>query len=463
MNSLERLAIVFVFVTFGCAEGEGDRRRDAGAVDEPALDAALDASSDAGLPGDDPGVVPLDASMGDAGTGAVPGQRPQTNVSFETAQRIESGDNAWLQDERSVDQVDYYVFSGEAGAYYEITTDRGSFSPDNVVVLYDSERNPIAQNDDGGVWSGDGLDVRLIVRLPESGDYFLEVQDPYTPPGFFGSSFPLLFYHLTLRELTEDTPGIALARDDTEVAVSFETDAVSGYAHVTLLADLGDGERTFDFEGGTDKVLIGHVLASGATGNGSSSGGGEVRVIDADEHALTSIDRALGQDDFHPPLQEESYRLTLAEIDAPADNAFEAIDLVLIPDNPAEANEDDNGEQGSAEPIALEGTTRRRGLVLMRLPEGDEDFFSIDVRAAEWVSVLCEAESGGSGVRGLHAELIDDTGVLGSGDETVDENLDIPLTQIPEAATVYLRMFTDGDSDGTEIEPWARCAINTGP
>jgi hypothetical protein len=441
-----------------------------GCGDDSASGAApgeLDAGSHVGTAGDaalgDAAEPPITAQPDAAVEAPVPTQRPQDNVDFASAERLTPGEAPRLQDERRADQVDYYVFAGEAGQFVELTTDRNTFSPDNMLSLYDGAHKLIAQNDDGGRGAGSDVDARLIVRLPESGDYYVTVEDLWTPESFFRAGVPLLFYHLALRELTDDTEGVAIARDDAPVTVRFVEDLDTGFSRALLLAELDTDELTFELAGGADQALIGSVVPTGPSGNGSTLEDGELRVVDDDDHVLAHIDHALGQRDFHPPVDDASYHLVLSAVDTPGDNAFHAIDLIMLADNPEEQAEDDNGEQSDAEPLELSEGTWRRALVLLRLPAGDEDYYVFDGKGGETITVVCEGQSGGSGVRGLNAELLDADGVIGAAVEETAANLSIPVTPIAETGPLYLHVWTDDDAETVEVEPWARCAIDTGP
>jgi len=465
----------------GCGEDreQPEGRRDAGAMrdgarpedadadsSEPAPDGAFDAGafdaavSDAEAPID--GGMPADATMREAGfTRPVP-----SNLSFETAKRIEPDAKPLLQDEVAADQVDYYVFTGMAGEFFEISTDRGSFTPDLVVSLHDAERTLIATNDDGSLWPGDGFDARLVVRLPADGDYYIRVEDLYTPDEFFNSDFALVFYHLELRALRDGVPGIALAHGAEPSPVEFALDERTGYLYATLLGELGAEPGTFDFTGSEARALIGRVLASGSDGNGSSALGGEVELLDAEQQLIAHIDRSSGQVALDPPVEAVPYRLLVKTGGELGDNPFYALDVVLLPDNPREQSEADNGVLAGAESLMLEGQFSRRGLVLATLPENDVDYFKVDAIALESILVVCEGESGGSGVRGLNAELRDDADqVLASATETSSANLNIERTQVERDGTYYLRLTSATPpviaGDGA-ILPWARCALIVG-
>jgi hypothetical protein len=390
------------------------------------------------------------------------GPRPQPNISFETAHVLHDGDAPWLQDERSAEQVDYYVFSGKAGEVYEVTTDAGQFSPDNVLSLYDAKHDLIARNDNGNRWPGDGIDARLVVRLPRSGDYYVTVEDLVTPPEFFASSLPLLFYHVLVRKLQTGSTGVAIRDGDATTAFELAEDATTGYRYATVITQVGAAEHSFEFTGHAGLALLGNVADSGAQGNGSTAADGELRIGDG-QGLVARIDRAQGQHNIDPPMADGRYRLTFGVVTDPGENPFRVVELLMGPENPAEQHDASNGKRSGAEPIQFMGSGYRGGFLLAHLPTGDVDYFRFDVAENEQVSVSCEAESSGSGVRGLHAELRDATDkAMASADETTGQSLELPRTAIAKAGTIYLRLSSErASADG--VEPWARCRTEVGP
>jgi hypothetical protein len=416
-----------------------------GSVPDAASGAVLDA---AGTP-DDAGA---EASV------EVPGVKPGTG--FENALRIEPGELAMLVNERAADQVDYFVFHAEAGSFYELTTDRSVFSPDNVITLYDAERKLLAYNDDGPLWPGDRLDARLIVHAAKTGDYFLKVEDPYTPPDFFGSEFGLLYYYLKVRAVTGETPGFARVLPDGSTAPTFQHDARTGYDYVTLLGLFGAESATCSFSGLAERALIAHVAQGGAEHDGSSFRAGHIQVTRADGSVLAEIDRALGQENIHPPIGADRYTVRLDSHGvALGDNPYYSLDLIQLPDNPAEQAEASNGALGGAEAVVLNNGAARRGLVLSRLPAGDVDYYRFELVSGDRVRVACEAESAGSGVRGLTAEIRNASDErLATASETSLENLAVEPLEVQAAGTYHLRLSSLAGSTAP-IDPWVRCAI----
>lgn len=423
---------------------------------DAALDAGVDASTDANTPV--PGVIP--------------------GTSFADARRIEANGDNVLVNERSAEQVDHFVFRAEAGAFYELSTDDGVFAPDNMLSLYDAERRLLAQNDDGSAGWADGVDSRLVFRAAQSGDYYLKVEDIYTPPSFFKGDFKLLYYRLRVRQVSSATPGYAEVKADGSSEAIFQHDDQTGYDHVTLLGLFGQRPATCSFVGAESKALIGHALLGGAEQNGSTFTAGRVEVAGPDAGVLARIDRVSGQENIHPPVGEGRHTVRVdAQDGGLGDNPYYVIDLVQLPDNPREQAEQTNGTLAGAETIAVRGAAARRGLLLTRLPAGDVDYYRFDLAPGDAVRVGCESESAGSGVRTLTAEIRDATDTkLSSASETKLENLMTPqvgvgvdadasvdpdggATRDAGTAPYYLRLSAAVDSPVDAVEPWVRCVL----
>jgi Bacterial pre-peptidase C-terminal domain len=423
---------------------------DAGAPDAAISDASTDASTDAGRP-DAADAAPL----------------PPTNESFETAAALPINGQV-MQRLLSATQADFYKFEAVAGGYYELTTDDTPISPDNRITLYDSQQQQIAQNDSGSLWPGDAIDARLVVRLKTAGTYYARVEDPNISPDDFDSPYaPALTYRLTLAKLEHDTPGYAFESGSGEpAAAEFVQDLGSGNWHVTLLGELPDkGNDLFGFQGRDQKALIGELLDDGVDGDGSTSGPLTVGVIaQANKQVLARIDHAKGQANIHPPVSAAAHQLSVTANDKTGDNGFYAINLVMLQDNPVELHDDTNGQLSAAEPIAMQGPFRRRGLLLSLLPPKDVDYYSFQADMGEHVTVACESESGGSGVRGLRAELRDaQDKVLFSQMETPLENLLIDGVTVPTSGMQYVRLSSDTKDGPDPVEPWVRCVVLAGP
>jgi hypothetical protein len=402
----------------------------------------------------------------ESGTDADSGLPPAlVNGSFDTATAVTVGGAPFLQDVTKAYQESYFAFEGKAGSYYVLSTDLGSFTPDNVISLYDPGRELIAENDDGPRWPNDRIDSRLVVRLPNDGTYYVKIVAPYLPPEAFPSTgFSLVFYHLTVLELSPGSDGAGFEGGE----VRFAKDAETGYSFTTLVGEFHQGADggaggVFAFTGQAEQALIGAVLPSGVHGNGSTANSGRAQVEASDGRVLAGIDRAQGQREIHPPIGGEEYTLEMIPSGELGDNAFYAVNLVMLPENPAELASPTNGVLAGAEAIDMKGSRFRRGLILSTVEATDVDYFSFEVNAGESGSVACEAESAGSGLHSLHAEVRSGTDVvLASADETVTENLYIEPFAFTGVGTHYLRLSTTA-TQVARILPWVRCVVTVGP
>lgn len=376
-------------------------------------------------------------------------------TSFEKAQRVEVGGVAPLIDERKVDQVDHFVFRGMAGHYYEIATENQTWSPDNVIALHDAQRKVLAKNDNGSIWPGDKIDARLLVRLPADGEYYVTVEDPYTPAAFFEGNFSLLYYHLTIREVTGSTPGFGSAG----TSFSFQTDASSNYRYVTVFGEAQPGKNTITFQRVPDQALIAQVHQGGADGDGSSLRAGLVAVADKDGHRLAAIDRAKDQTFIRPPLAGGTVTVSLDVSDTLGENPFYVLDLVMLAENPKEANEAGNGTIQRAEPLRWSRETSGRALLLSRLPAGDIDHYVVMGKRGQLFGFGCEGETSGSGVRGLRGELIDAQGrVLVA--MTQEGAADLTSYALTEDGPVYLKLSSmTPAATADSVEAWTRCVL----
>jgi hypothetical protein len=475
--SLRRLFVVSLTVALSaaCADKHSQPTRDA-ALEEDA-DTPIDEQEDADLAPDDAAAfepeagptsgdaqvvdLPLDAGEDaalDAGRelpGVIPGK------GFADAPRIDLTSGALLVNERSADQVDYFVFRVEAGAFYEVSTDDGFFAPDNTIALYDSERRLLAQNDDGSAGWADGVDARLVFHAARAGDVFLKVEDLYTPASFFKSDFALLYYYLRVRKVGSETPGYAEVKPDGTTEALFVHDDQTGYEHVTLLGLFRPTPVTCSFAGAAQKVLMGHVLLGGAEHDGSTFAAGRVEISSADAGVVARIDRGTGQENIYPPIEEGRYTVRVdAQDGGLGDNPYFAIDLVQLPENPREEADAANSALAGAEPITLMGTTARRGLLLTRLPVGDVDYYRFELAAGDGVRAGCEAESAGSGVRMLTAEIRNAADAkLSASTESPLESLNTPQVKVEAAGTYYLRLSAAAEAPVDAIDPWVRCAL----
>ena len=452
MSCRRTLFLGFLFVVACGADAVSSRKPvDAGSPDDAAR-ASVDAAPPAADSGSDAYVRP------DEG---IP--RP-TNESFDTALAMEDG-KAIYQHLFDAAQADYYKWEAKAGHFYVMQTDYGPFSPDNIITVYDPDRNTIARNDEGQIFSGDHIDARVIVRATRDATYYAKVEDETTPQEAFDDMFaPPLNYSFKITEIEQDTPGFALEQaDETPSTVALLPDDQGKMSYVTLVGELSkDAEDSFPLAGIADDALIGQLLPTGADGNGSTADKVGVSVVaEKDQHVLAEIEHDRGQLNIHPPVDAGSYTVHVKAHGDTGDNGFYAINVVFLKDNPRESDADDDKPE-NAQDVALTSSNGRRGLLLSRLPQNDVDYYKFPATKGGTILIGCEGESGGSGVRGLTAEVFDSaTHSLAKGQETSTENLLIDKVTVEQTGTHYLKLSskTPAASAPDAIEPWARCVV----
>jgi hypothetical protein len=422
-------------------DGASHVRADGGVIGD-----AGDAASDA--------VIAADAR--DAGA--------PVNDSFDTATPIDLSVTPRIRDVTRPSEVDYYSFDGEAGAYYALSTDYNSFTPNTIIALFDPDKQLIGENDYGVIWPGDKIDSRLVVRLQRNGMYYVRVQN------HLGDApvYPPTFYHLKIERLSPDADGVTVQTSDKPAKIRWARDMMTGYSYATLLGDFATVHAVaFEVQSQARQILVGHVLPSGPQGTGSTARVGIVSTTDPEGNVLTRIDATGDQQMFHPPLGSATYRVRGELVGDAGDNGFFAIDLALEPDNPREQAEDENDTREGAEAIDLEQDTmffQHRGLLLSSLSESDVDYYRFDTTQASKISMGCEGQTGGSGVIGLHVEVRDgDDKTLVAADEVPNMNLLIATTPLPAPGTYYVRLSSKTKAMKDPVEPWARCALTTRP
>lgn len=393
---------------------------------------------------------------------------------FAAAREVTVGDPDGVVKSIAVfEQRNFFRFHGGAGGYYEIRTGRKDYMPDTTLTLFDAGGRKLAFNDEGYLWFFDEIDARIVIRLPADGDYYVQVDDIETPAEFFDGYEEGwdagLYYRLVVRELGETGDSTVAFEYGNHASMEFPTPASfvqrpgQGHLQVTLLGEFEQLLDTdvFAFDGIGDSVLLARVHKSGQEGNGSTALDRLVWIADSESATIAEISPAAGQYKLSPPVGAGHYSLWLAsEGEALGDNDFYAVDLVMVPDNPVEQDDANNGSLERAEPLILEeGGYRSRGYVLARLPESDVDYFSFEAQAGETLAVTCNASSEGSGLVSLRAELRgpDDT-LLAHALETSTEALEIEAAPVARSGTHYLRLSSGLQRWGLEGD-WARCML----
>ena len=332
-----------------------------------------------------------------------------TNESFDTARAMEDG-KAIYQHLFDAAQADYYRWEAKAGHFYVMQTDYGPFSPDNIITVYDPDRKhdraqrrgpDLLRRSHRRARDRAGHTRRDLLREGRRRDHAARsVDDMFAPP---------LNYSFKITDIQQDTPGFALEVDDkTPSSIALLPDDQGTMSYVTLVGELGqDDEDTFTLAGIADDALIGGLLPTGVDGNGSTAEKVGVSVVaDKNHQVLAAIEHDRGQLNIHPPVGEGSYTVHVKAHGDTGDNGFYAINVVFLKDNPRESDADDDKPE-NAQDVALTSNNGRRGLLLSQLPQNDVDYYKFPATKGGTILIGCEGESGGSGVRGLTAEVFD--------------------------------------------------------
>lgn len=382
------------------------------------------------------------------------------NNSFDTAMAVALDDElAGLDTMRSKEDVSYFRFEGNAGQWVELTTSSSPYSPNTAITLYDPERNPIADNDDGAAFSTDPVDARIVTRLERDGTYYVSVEDRVSSPRFFEREshpyYRLQIYDLAKRgSVTYDATGGA-------AEVRFEEFEVGGKMFLrTLILGAHDTSEpdTYRFDVDELPALIAEQHASGTFGNGSSASAATISVAEIEQvDDYARIDPSHGVMEMRPSLPVGRYELTVHRNDPEPNQAgFYAVDVLLILDNPEELEETSNDTPEGAEALPF---TETRGFILSRLGEGDVDHFKFDALAGQDVSVVCSSRSQGSGLVDLVAAVTDPEGtVIASGDEPPGASLFLENVPVSVDGPHYLRL-SSSDRLPDVMGDWVRCAV----
>jgi hypothetical protein len=86
------------------------------------------------------------------------------------------------------------------------------------------------------------------------------------------------------------------------------------------------------------------------------------------------------------------------------------------------------------------------------------DYWAIPATTGSYIGVVCEAQTTGSGVRGLTAELRDPNEQLVASSADVGQGLDLSSI-VGSTGTYYLRLAS---TESLDALPWTRCVVVVG-
>ena len=445
------LALGVAAALAGC--GDDARPTDAGGTDAGLRDSGR---SDGGH---------VDAGRTDSGGGG------DGNDSFAQAVDIPVGDTAGAAG--TIDPPgdhDFFRFEGMADDWMIISTEANPDGEltmvDTVITLYDSSMTQIAEDDDAQPWVNP--DSEIIIRLPTTGTYYVEVQEFSTWSGDPDVGQPDFDYVITAFGLNLTAASVTVdpeSGDTLATAADVNLDMSFGLV-VGDLRDTSDVDVYRFTVGGTGVQNVeADIMPWGTDSYGSTSPAGAFWLTDeAGSTIIARSDPSMDYNELSPSLDPGNYLLWL---DHPGGTAG-ANDFYVLKvyagamENTLEAMEMANNTLAGAEALPLtDSMGTRSGFILAHLPtNADVDYFSIDVLAGEEVTFVCSSAAAGSGVRALRVELRDGTDTaLAAMTEATPDGADILDRAVPSAGTYYLRL-SKGSQDATVTGDWVRCGVH---
>lgn len=443
-----------------------------------------------GCPGDpDPVDAGPDTDSGPGTDGGVDSSLPPTgdgNDSFADADPITvDGDPTRARIGEPGDQ-DFYTFDGTAGDWIVLFTQTedpgdGSEFVDCVLQVFDGSMAMIAENDDaiprGAV--GTGTDSEIIIQLPETGIYYVMVQEfsqwsDMMLPNEGGLDY---LYSLAVTSLDDSLDQINV---ETEMGT---TPIVAGHtrgseADFSLIAgsfaDASDVD-VYSFSIMFRRNTSFQLMPIGPMGHGSSTFPGRMWITNADgSEIIARIDDADMLDTINPPLPDAGdYQLHVEAPSTTGANPFYVLKSFRGPrDNPPEREEATNGDPTTPEVLTQtpDATVpeQREAFIRPDLPEADVDWYSFEVMAGENINVGCGSRTAGSGIEDLTATVFASTGTssepgmeLAAATETATEGIAI-LDLVAAPGTYLLRLDRGAQISGV-TGTWVRCGIVVAP
>lgn len=439
--------------------------------------------------GTDTGIIDIpDAPMTDGGMPAVDAPRDTPAVTGDGNDTFATAEEAMLGVATggaiaTPGDLDYFQFTGEAGQWIQIVTeanpDDNPEMIDTVVTLYDSAMNQIAENDDSPPRVN--TDSEITTRLPTAGTYYVLVQEfstwmPPAPPAPEGE--PSYEYELTVAALNLEAEVVNVDEELGDTAAEAQAlSLVTTTAPNLFGIVVGELNDATDVDVYSFSVLTADpvnfsvdIMPSGADGFGSTAVPAHIWVTDADaaDAIIARIDPN-DLDSVDPSLPMGNYNLWIEHGGAAGSNDFYVLKVFQLGENPLEMMETENDVAATPEALtfAANMTGGVSGFILADLPDGDTDYYGIEIAADATISAVCGSRSSGSGVEGLTIALLEDDGttVLGMDTETATEGALIGggTMALPIEAGSYLLRITQTGQDPEVTGTFVRCGVHVNP
>ncbi|MDE0882024.1 MAG: DUF4215 domain-containing protein [Myxococcota bacterium] len=369
---------------------------------------------------------------------------------------------------------DFYRFEGEAGQWIFFTTEANEDDDDalidTVITLYDSNRTRVAQNDD---YDSDKADSRLVMRLPSTDTYYLKVEDAQNMNGGLQRGERNFTYTLKLQIMNLDSESVNLETENGNDAENAQVLTWSERYHYNwIVGDFADENDVdvFSFniptseEAGDRTQFDMNIFKASASGNGATHKVGRVWVADSDGVIVARKTMPNDFETFSPNLAPGDYTFWVEHPgDSAGSNDFYTLLVYRRSDNDPETEEETNGSLASAESLSLSPNgSLKSAFFLAQLPEGDVDYFRVDLAASQRLSVVCRSRTSGSGVIDLSVAVHDaDDNELSSDSEGSDKAyISDANAGLSEAGPLYIRLSKIGQVEDVRGH-FVRCGVHS--
>lgn len=414
--------------------------------------------------------------------------------------------------------TDYYKFPGKAGQRITVVVNAQSLAPngdgndpsivDVVVTLFDANKQQIAQNDDS--WPRFSTDAQVFTVLPADGDYYIAIASCNTvfPSGGCGvagdiTSLQYDFFvndvaQITTPEVNEVTAPNKEPNDDKSVASTFTYAVPMGakvgqYGFYDIDGSFKDGADVDVFElklpadvefDAAQRVhaefWVQPITANNGTGAAANAvysltDANGVVLAEADQKNYSSSDSPTsGPINLSVPVEAgKTYYLFVKH---PGGASDPVKDFYFVKHfvgsfyyGQYEGAVDANDTFDKAQALTSPAMTNNFYVDGDLLPAGDVDFYSFDTTGKTKVSLLCDAQRAGSGLRNATFTLTDTSGnVLVPGKSVLSEKADQDVVLVgPTAVTLpantkMVLLKVEGTQDATVTSSFYHCSIIPG-
>ncbi len=440
----------------------------------------VDASTSADVGAKDSGQA---VDMGQADSGTVDMGQPDSGVvdmgmadagqedEFDRARGIPFGLPGGRGTISPAGDMDMYKFEATEGQWIvldiEANPNGQPNSVDTVITLYGPDKMQIAENDDAVPRTS--TDSELVVRIGQTGTYYVRVQEWSTWAGAEPVGSPAFAYVLMLTEISATGNGITFDGEQGDDSATANMGKLDDNGFGFWMGTFNDSSDIdvygFTVPPGNQRLFDAQTMPVGKDGYGVAQGGRMWITSFDGSQIIARVDTSNEQDNVAPSLEPGNYQLWVeSKVMTSGSNDYYVLKARVGEENPLEMAEMANNALAGAEALTMSTASPRAGFVLADVGMGDVDYFSFDIQANEQVSVVCGSRSIGAGTMGLTAEVRDAQDQLvpmATGTETGTSALFFDQIAVTSTGTYYLRISKAGQ-DPMVSGQWARCAVRSG-